>query len=327
MNPYEALGIQPDASEAEVKKAYRRLAMQHHPDKGGDSEQFKKIQGAYDVLSDPQKRANFDQFGSAEGNPHGFPGGGGFNPNDIFAQMFAGAFGNQHQGPKRKPDRHHELRISFENSYKGLTKNLKITLAKPCMSCRVKCPQCQGRGQTHVQMGPMMFAQPCPACEAQGGMFKGCEACNHKRQKFEQLNLELKIPAGIEDGNTLTAHGLGEQPTRPDEEPGDLIFHIKVDSHPEFLRQGQDLIWQSKISFEDSVNGRKFVIPHFDGPIHIDTADWGVIDPREDYFIPGKGFSGGKLRVQLNVIYPRAGVKFSLNKTIENGKVNSPNLQ
>ena len=304
MDPYSALGIQKGASESEIKKAYRKLAMAHHPDKGGNQEEFKKIQGAYDVLSDPQKRQNFDQFGNADGNPHGFSGG---FPSDIFSHMFGGGnpFGFQNRGPVRRPNHDSEIHITLDEAYFGIAKNLRLTLAKPCMNCRVKCPQCQGHGKIHIQMGPMALQQPCPACQGQGAGRTGCSECSSTGTKSEVLNLELKIPRYIEDGNTVVCPGLGEQPHNPGEEAGDLVFHVKIKDHPEFMRQGNDLIWSPKISFVDSVNGKNITIPHFDGPIKIDTADWGVIDPREDYIIPGKGFKGGKLRVMFNVIYPK----------------------
>lgn len=305
MDPYASLGIQKGASDDEVKKAYRKLAMKHHPDKGGDPEQFKKVQGAYDILSDPQKKQNFDQFGTTDGPPQ--------NPfGDMFSQMFGGGFGGP-RGPIRRANHDHEIRISLEDSFRGLSKNLKISLGKWCMTCVTNCPQCGGRGQVHIQMGPMVIQQPCPACQGQGKFRTGCPTCNGKKKTVEQLNLELKIPAGVVDGATLIGHGLGEQVHGTNEEPGDIVFHIKVQPHPELMRQGSDIIWQTKISFEDSVNGKKLAIPHFDGPISIDTADWGVLDPREDYIIPGKGFvQGGKLRVQFNIIYPHAKIKFTL---------------
>jgi DnaJ-class molecular chaperone len=310
-DPYEALGLQRGATEDEVKKAYRKLALRLHPDKPtGDAEKFKKIQGAYDILSDPEKRENFDRFGTAEGNPNGFPP----NPNDIFAQMFGGAFGGP-RGPVRRADHHHELKITLEDAYRGLARAFKVTLTKPCFACKKQCSQCRGRGSVQIQMGPMAFSQPCPSCGGQGGGSSGCHECNFKTKKHEPLNLELKIPAGVEDGATLVAGGMGEQPQKPDEEPGDLIFHIKIQEHPELMRQGNDLVWSAKISFEDSVNGKVIQIPHFDGPIEINTSDWGVLDPREDYIIPGKGFiQGGKLRVSFNVVYPPANVKFTLSK-------------
>jgi DnaJ-class molecular chaperone len=308
MDPYSALKLDRGASESDIKKAYRKLVLQTHPDKGGDPEQFKKIQGAYDILSDPQKRQNFDQFGNADGpqmGGGGFPGG---FPADIFSQMFGGGgspFGFQTKGPVRRPNHDSEVHISLEEAYFGVSKNLRLTLSKPCMACRVKCPACFGQGKIHIQMGPMAIQQPCPTCQGQGAARTGCGECSRTGMKSEVLNLELKIPQGIENGGTVVCHGLGEQPHHPGEEAGDLVFHIKVKEHPEFMRQGNDLIWNPKISFVDSVNGKNISIPHFDGSIDINTSDWGVIDPREDYIIPGKGFKGGKLRVMFNVIYPK----------------------
>jgi len=326
MDPYEVLGVAKTASDDEVKKAYRKLAMKHHPDKGGDPEQFKKIQGAYDILSDPQKKENFDRFGGE--NPPGFSPGA--NPFDaMFSQMFGGGGGGHPpfggpRGPPRRPNKDHDIRISFEDSFRGLTKNLKITLSKPCMNCRSKCEACQGRGVQLHQMGPMAFQHPCGACEASGSVFRGCNVCGHRKRKFETLNLELKIPQGVQNGNTITAHGLGEQPLRREEEPGDLVFHIHVEDHPEFMRQGNDIIWNHRISFEDSVNGKPLVIPHFDGPIHINTAEWGVLDPREDYIISDKGFkvgdTTGRLRVSFNIVYPPRKFRFTLSRVPEEGQ-------
>jgi len=315
MDPYEALGVPKGSTEEEVKKAYRKLALRLHPDKPtGDAEKFKEIQSAYDILSDPQKKENFDRFGTAEG-----PQAGGF-PVDIFHQMFGGGGFGRQGGPVRRSDHAHDLHISFEDSYRGTTKNLRINLTKKCFECQTKCPQCQGRGMVNIQMGPMAFQQPCHQCQGQGVGSKpgGCQSCNFKSKKVEQLNLELKIPPGVESGNTIIARGLGEQPHKRDDEPGDLVFHIKVGSHPELLRQGADLVFQTKISFEDSVNGKNIKIPHFDGPIAIDTSDWGVIDPREDYIIPFKGFKTngnvGRLRVSFNVVYPHSKTKFNLSR-------------
>ena len=305
---YDVLGLTPDASTDDIKKAYRKLAREHHPDKRGDPEKFRKVQEAYEVLSDPQKRQNFDQFGTPDAPPQG-P-----NPNDIFAQMFGGAFGGP-RGPVRRGDHHHELKITLEDAYRGLTRSFKVTLTKPCFACRKQCQHCRGRGSVQIQMGPMAFSQPCPPCGGQGGGSTGCQECNFKSKKHEPLNLELKIPTGVEDGATLVAGGMGEQAQKPDEEPGDLVFHIKIQDHPELMRQGRDIVWSTRISFEDSVNGKIIQVPHFDGPIEINTSDWGVLDPREDYIIPGKGFvPGGRLRVSFNIIYPNSKLKFNLSK-------------
>jgi len=307
---YDVLGLDRDASQDEIKKAYRKLAREHHPDKGGDPEKFKKVQEAYETLSDPEKRQNFDQFGTAEGNPSGFPP----NMNDVFAQMFGGAFGGQ-RGPARRADHQHDMGITLEEAFRGVTKNLKVTLTRNCFSCMKKCKQCRGQGVVHVQMGPMAFRQPCPVCNGQGGGAIGCQECNFKMKKHEQLNLELKVPAGVEEGATIVVSGLGDQPCKPDEEPGDLIFQIKIKSHPHLMRMGRDLVFSTKISFEDSVTGTRLRVPHFDGPIEVDTSEFGVLDPRRDYFINGKGFvKGGFLRLSFDILYPTPSTKFNLSK-------------
>ena len=306
---YDVLGLTRDASPSDIKKAYHKLAREHHPDKGGDPEKFKKVQEAYETLIDPEKRENFDRFGSAEG-----PQQGNFNPNDLFAQMFGGAFGGQ-RGPIRRAEHHHDLNITLEEAYRGIVRNMKVTLTKRCFACLQKCQQCRGSGSIHVQMGPMAFSQPCPACGGQGGTASGCQECNFKTKKLEQLNLELKIPKGVDEGATIVASGLGEQPMKPGEEPGDLVFHVKIKSHPDLMRMGRDLVFSTKISFEDSVIGKKVAVPHFDGPIEVNTSEFGVLDPRKDYFIHGKGFApGGHLRLSFDVLYPTPNVKFTLER-------------
>ena len=161
-----------------------------------------------------------------------------------------------------------------------------------------------------MQMGPMMFQQPCIDCQGQGVYMKDCP---HPK-KVEHLNLELKLPAGIVNGTVIKKSGLGEQPKKPNEEPGDLLLKVCVLDHPVFMRQGNDIIFMTKISFEDSVNGKRIYIPHFDGPIEIYTSEWGVLDPREDYVIPDKGFKGGRLRVSFDVQYPDRKLRYTLTQ-------------
>jgi len=298
MGLYEELGLAKDATPEEIKKAYRSLARTHHPDKGGDAEKFKKVQEAYETLSDPQKRQNYD---------HPQENHGGLPP-DIFAHMFGGGNPFGQRGPKRRADHEHTVTISLDDAYRGLTKNMKITLQRICRECSSKCSTCQGHGQVHHHMGPFAMAQPCGQCQGQGSVNKGCTGCNFRKNKFENLNLELKIPKGVESGNVLTAHGLGEQARSDAEEPGDLHFRIHVADHPHFMRQGKDLIFSTKISFEDSVNGKTLTIPHFDGPLDVDTSQWGPLDPRQDYVIPFKGMvEGGRLRMSFDITYPGPG--------------------
>jgi len=316
MGLYEELGVPQGASPEEIKKAYRSLARTHHPDKGGDAEKFKKVQEAYETLSDPQKRQNYDQFGTADA-PQGPPGG---FPPDLFAHMFGGGggpfgFPGQQRGPKRRADHEHVITISLEEAYRGIAKNMKITLQRICRECVTKCRACGGRGQVHHQMGPFAMAQPCGQCQGQGAVNKGCAGCNFKKNKIENLNLELKIPKGVESGDVLTAYGLGEQARSDGEQAGDLHFQIRITDHPQFLRQGKDLIYSTKISFEESVNGKVLSIPHFDGPLDVDTSQWGPLDPREDYVIPFKGMvEGGKLRLSFDIQYPGSGSGFTLTR-------------
>ena len=305
---YDVLGVSKTASPDEIKKAYRKLILKFHPDKPtGDAEKFKKVQEAYETLSDPQKRQNFDQFGTADGPPQGPPGG---FPPDIFAQMFAGGanpfgFPGHQRGPRRRADAEHTVVISLEQAFKGVNRTMRVTLQRPCKSCQSKCGQCGGRGQVHQQMGPFAMAQPCGQCEGQGKTCTGCQACQNQKKIFENLNFELRIPKGVETGTVMTAHGLGEQARDSSEESGNLNFHIRVEDHPIFMRQGKDLIFQTKISFEDSVQGKVLSVPHFDGTFEVDTAQWGPLDPRQDYVIPFKGMQeGGRLRLSFDVQYP-----------------------
>lgn len=298
MGLYEDLGLNKDASPGDVKKAYHKLAREHHPDKGGDAEKFKKVQEAYEVLSNPEKRQNYDQWGTVDGPPQGMPGG---FPPDLFAHMFGG----RPQGPRRRADHEHTVTISLEQAYTGTTRNLRVSLTKPCPSCKSKCNQCGGRGQIHHQMGPFAMAQPCGACAGQGKTYAGCSTCNFRKNIFENLNFELRIPKGVESDTVITARGLGEQAHESGEEAGDLHFHIRVEDHPIFMRQGKDLIFHTKISFEDSVNGKVLSVPHFDGSFDVDTKQWGPLDPRQDYVVPFKGMeAGGRLRLSFDVQYP-----------------------
>jgi len=320
---YDVLGVSKDASPDEIKKAYRKLAMQHHPDKGGNPEKFKEITNAYEILSDPQKRQNFDQFGDPNGpqGPQGFPGG---FPGDIFSQMFGnGGFGG-FQGPVRRSNHEHELKISLEDAYRGITKNLHITLQRMCFQCMKTCKDCNGVGkiQRQIQMGPFVqnIIQPCGVCGGAGKTSSGCKECDFKKQKFEKLNLEIKIDPGVRDGHQIVMRGLGEQVQKPSgEEPGDLVVTIRIKDHPEFMRQGDDLIWPVRLSFESSVTGAHITCPHFDGPLEINTGDWGVLDPRKDYTVKGKGFNGGNLRVSFDIIYPDLKVKYMLSTVEETG--------
>jgi DnaJ-class molecular chaperone len=302
---YEALGLTKDATDADIKKAYRKLAMKNHPDKGGDPEAFKVVQNAYDVLSDPHKRANYDRFGDPEGPQHSAQGF-----DDIMSQMFGGMRGPS--GPLKRQNHQHTLAIGLAEAYHGVRKTMKITVRQTCFACRKTCTVCGGNGATIMQMGPMTLQQTCGACQGSGqGASSGCSECSGGTKPVSH-DVVFNIEAGVTDGAAIAVPGMGEQVKSPGEVPGDLIIVINVSKHPDFERRGNDLVWTTTMTFEDSVNGTTLSVPHFAGPIDLDTATWGVIDPRKEYKVAGKGFPGGNLLIKVDVQYPDATKRFTL---------------
>lgn len=302
---YQVLGVDRDASDSEIKKAYRKLVMVHHPDKGGDAEKFKEIGHAYEVLTDPQRRANYDQFGSDE------PRMGGPDEEDIsniFSQMFSGGFQRQHT-PQR--DRQHVVHITLDQVYTGVTKTLKVPVVTPCPECQVKCAQCNGQGMinqmAHMGFMTQMFARPCEQCDGQGVMRKGCTGCDYKKKTSDVKTITVNIARGIHHGETRKIHGLGEQARSNKERTGDLIIVIQVVPHPKFERRNNNLRYVMTITFDESVNGLDISIPHFGGPIEFNTKKkFGILDPRRDYVIKGKGLTDDSaLLINFDVQYPR----------------------
>lgn len=304
---YEALGLTRDATDTDIKKAYRKLAMKNHPDKGGDPEAFKVVQNAYDVLSDPQKKANYDRFGDPNGPQH-VHCGQGFE--DMMSQMFGGMRGPS--GPVRRQNHQHTLKISLGESYHGVRKTIKITVQQVCIACRKTCAACGGKGATIIQMGPMTLQQTCGLCQGTGHVCSGCAECTGGTKSVSH-DVVFNIEAGVAEGASIAVPGMGEQAKAPGDVPGDLIFVISVVKHPDFERRGSDIVWTTNMSFEDSVNGTTLTVPHFAGPIDLDTVTWGVIDPRKEYRVTGKGFPGGDLIVKVDVQYPAAADRYSLS--------------
>lgn len=296
-DPYEVLGVERNASQDDIKKAYRKLAVKHHPDKGGDPEKFKEISGAYEVLSDEQKRAHFDQFGTADGPQ--MPDMG-----EMFRNFFGGGGGPG--GPSRRQDRHHIIQVSLEEAYQGVTKKLKLSIDHPCYSCQQNCQKCQGRGGMPIQMGPFMIQRPCEVCQGAGVESKGCPACDHKKVKIDTETVTINISKCVMDGETFVIPNKGEQPVKQGEIAGNLIVQVRVKHHPTFVREGNHLVWTTKISFDESVKGTKVSIPHFAGDMNIDTSYFGIIDPRLRYEIVGKGMnSESNLYIVFDIQYPK----------------------
>lgn len=296
MDPYAVLGVDKQASPEDIKKAYRKLAVKHHPDKGGDQEKFKEISAAYEILSDEQKRHEYDNP-----MPQGMPGMG-----DLFRNMF-----NQQPtaGPRRCNDIQHVIDISLEDAYNGITKRLKINLDHPCYSCQQKCTTCQGQGFTVVQMGPFGMQRPCHVgCEG-GVVSKGCPACNNTKNVEQSEIIQFTIAKGVQSGESIVINGKGTQPHKQGDIAGNLVVLIRVKHHPVFQREGNHLVFTTKISFEESVSGTTVKIPHFSGEMNIGTSYFGIIDPRIRYEIKGKGLtSDAHLYIIFDIQYPKSRV-------------------
>ncbi|KAI9350750.1 hypothetical protein BDR26DRAFT_930057 [Obelidium mucronatum] len=327
---YDILGVDPSASESELKKAYRKLALKYHPDKNpGDeeaSEKFKEIGKAYEVLSDEQKREVYDRYG--EEGLEGGMGGGGMNPGDLFSQLFGGGGdpfgrGGRPSGPRRGKDMAHSLKVSLEDLYKGKTTKLALQKQVLCTPCEGRggkagatkmCSGCQGRGIKIVirQMGPMIqqMQQTCPDCNGEGEQINAkdrCTACNGKKIANERKILEVFVDKGMADGQKVTFTGEGDQ--APGIIPGDIIIVIEEKPHDRFKRKGSDLFIDVKIDLLTALAGGHFSIPHLDDRVLVVQILPGeVIKPDEVKCISGEGmprpFDKGNLYVKFEVVFP-----------------------
>ena len=300
MTLYDTLGLEHGASIDNVKSAYRKLAVLHHPDKGGDAEKFKEISSAYTILSDSDKKQKYDQFGDENGGvTGGFPGG--MNPHEMFSQMFGQMFGGG--GVKKRSNHQHDIHVSLEDAYFRKPKNIKINLTKTCLACKIVCEQCKGNGMInqHIQMGPFtqILQRTCNICNGSGNISKGCEIC-----KGNSINTEILITLDISKEISII-EGLGEQIVQQNETPGDLIIRIIIDEHPVFKRIGNNLFFVSVITFAESVLGKELDIPLFDGTITISIGTFGIIQPGKEYIIRGKGMSiDSDLILVFTINYP-----------------------
>jgi DnaJ family protein A protein 2 len=293
MSHYETLGVDRNASTDEIKKAYRKLAMKNHPDKGGDSEKFKQISEAYEVLSNDEKRESYD-------NP---------NPQadvmNFFNQMFGGQ--QQQQQHTQLGDIVKEIEIPLSRVFHGTDLKFKITLEQKCFACYERCKTCRGQGvvrMTHHMIQMIMMEQPCPQCHGRCGASRGCMQCSMGTVNVERL-VHLKIPAGCPDGKMFAFEGFGEQKNKPNDIPGKLIIRIHVKNDSKFERDGDALLYKQNISFIDSILGFPLTVPHFDGTFVVDTRQWGVIDPTRVYEIPNKGMNGAPIKVKFTIDYPK----------------------
>lgn len=326
---YDVMGLPHGASKEDIKRAYKKLAVQHHPDKGGDPEKFKEISNAYSILSDDQKRAQYDQFGDSMMEQGGGRGFEHVDPRNIFEQFFGGGgfhfdmfdhgvHTHRHAQAARCGNHMHRIHISLAEAFHGVTKAIKISIQKTCFQCKDVCNACQGRGSiTDMRrMGPFtqMLTRPCETCSATGQVTRGrenCPTCSGQGTFKEEERKEIVIPRGVHSGFQMVLRGLGEQPKREGDIPGDLIFHIIVNEDPNFFRNGNDLIFRASLSFKEALLGKEIRVPYYSDSFVIDTSSFGVVQPDKPYIFENKGMpcnaqgtEYGKLHVVFNVEFP-----------------------
>ena len=284
---YEVLGVNRDAPDPELKKAYRRLAMKHHPDRNPDNakaeEQFKEAQEAYEILSDPEKRAAYDQYGHAGVDPSagmsgaGGAGFGGFADafGDIFGDIFGGSGGRSRSNVYRGADLRYNLEVSLEEAARGAETRIRIPTMDECDTCHgsgakpgtepVSCPTCNGHGQVRMQQGFFSIAQTCPKCHGNGKVVQDpCGSCGGQGRIKRQKTLSVKIPAGVDEGDRIRLSGEGESGVNSGPS-GDLYVVIHLRSHDVFNRDGNNLHCEMPISFTKAALGGEIEIPTLDG--------------------------------------------------------------
>jgi molecular chaperone DnaJ len=314
---YEVLGINRDASEDDIKKAYRRLAMKWHPDRNPDNpkaeEHFKEAKEAYEILSDAQKRAAYDQFGHAGVDPHagmgaGGPGAGGFG--DIFSDIFGEIFGGAGRGGRstvfRGADLRYNLEISLEQAAHGFETKIRIPTLSNCETCSGSgarpgtqpqtCPTCRGAGQVRVSQGPFSIAQTCPRCHGAGKVITTpCTDCGGAGRIKQQKTLAVRIPAGVDEGDRVRLSGEGEPGTNGGP-PGDLYVQVHIKPHPVFQRDHDDLHCEMPVSFAAAALGGDIEIPTLDASarIHIPPET----QSGKTFRLRGKGIKGVRSQTQ-----------------------------
>jgi len=305
---YETLGVEKTATDKEIKKAYRKLAVKHHPDKGGDEAKFKEISAAYEILSDSDKREKYDKYG-LEGVAD--EGGGGRDASDLFSMFFGGGAGRK-RGPRKGPSVNHPLKVSLEDLYNGKTVKLAVT-RKVIVGDPSDCSRCDGAGAVMEirQVGPGMIQQ----------MQRACSDCNGKgykaQTKSERKVLEVHVEKGMKSDEKIQFKGMGDEV--PKMEPGDINFIVQEKDHALFKRKGADLLVMKTLSLNQALCGFKWEITHLDKrkilictkpgevikPEAVDNKPFVKIIPEEGMPSRGNPFVRGNLYILFQVEFPK----------------------
>ncbi|MGB7769776.1 MAG: molecular chaperone DnaJ [Verrucomicrobiia bacterium] len=330
---YEVLGVDHAASDEEIKKAYRKLALKFHPDKNPGvetaDEKFKEIGEAYEALSDPQKRAAYDQYGHAAFDPRaraGRAGSGFHDPFEIFRDVFGGGsifeefFGGRHDPsrPQRGDDLRYDLEITLEEAALGCEKTISITKSTRCGTCdgtgmehgskTRTCPTCGGHGVVLTARGFISLRQTCPHCHGSGQILeKPCKTCHGDGRHEHHSEIKLRIPPGVDTGSRLRSSGNGEAGFRGGP-AGDLYVILHAKPHEFFQRDGDDLLCEAPVSFAQAALGAEIEVPTLDGNVTIKIP--AGTQPGAAFRVRGKGiknlqgYGHGDLHVRIQVEVP-----------------------
>ncbi len=304
-NLYEILGVKEDASAADIKSAYRKLAVKYHPDKGGDEEMFKKISSAYEVLSDPQKRSQYD---NRNNNPFG---GGSFE--DMFSQMFGGnPFGGNpfQQRRQQAPNKIVKLKVTPVESYLGVEKNVSFIKETHCQPCngsggdRQKCGRCNGTGFIIKQFGTGFMVQQiqtgCDFCGGRGSILtKQCNICGGKGTISQPGEIKIKLPNAVDNGQFLKLEKMGDFHNGV---YGDLIIQVELESNDGFEKINNDLVYNLYLNLEQ-IQKPNFNIPHPSGELNVTAPK--VVDTSKPLRLKGKGYNGGDMYVKLHLKFEK----------------------
>ncbi len=330
---YSLLGVARNATDAEIKAAYRKLAMKHHPDRNPGSKEaetkFRQINGAYEALSDSKKRTLYDQYGEAGVNA-GASGGSGFggfgqgaDVNEVFGDLFENLFGGGRQGGRRAArgnDLKYETTITLEDAFKGTQLPLHFQRVEGCATCRgsgskagsgvKRCAQCRGSGRVQVSQGFFAMSQACPRCGGEGQIIEDpCKSCNGQGRVRKEAELKVKIPPGIYDGATLRISGEGEAGPRG-AQPGDLYLEVHLKPDPRFERHEDDLSVSAHVDIASAALGGTTTVPTIDGePVTVKIAHGtqagATLRVREKGMPKLHGRGRGDLLVHVKIEVPR----------------------